>query len=45
MEGMIVLVAFSLAFAGIGIWAFLPRNKSRLNYYGNIPFREESHGR
>lgn len=43
MEGLIVLVAFSLAFTGIAIWAYLPRNKSRLQKFGNIPF-EDSHG-
>lgn len=45
MEGIIVLVAFSAAFAGIAVWAYLPRNKARLNAYAEIPLREEHHGR
>ncbi len=44
MEGMIVLVAFSLAFAGIAVWAYLPRNKSRLQKLANIPFNEDADG-
>ena len=44
MEGIIVLIAFSLAFAAIAIWAYLPKNKARLNAYAEIPLREEHYG-
>lgn len=40
MEGMIVLVAFTLAFIGIAIWAYLPQNKKRMKLYGEIPLKE-----
>lgn len=45
MHGLFVLVAFSLAFVGIAIWAYLPRNKARFQELGTIPFREDDHGR
>ena len=44
MEGVIVLVAFTAAFVGIAFWAYAPRNKARLQSYGDIPFHEDSHG-
>jgi cbb3-type cytochrome oxidase subunit 3 len=44
MEGLIVLVAFSLAFTGIAIWAYLPRNKSRLQKLAYIPLHEDDNG-
>lgn len=40
MEGLIVLVAFSLVFIGIAVWAYLPRNKKRLESYRDIPLGE-----
>ena len=45
IEGIIVLVAFSIAFVGIAIWAFAPRNKNKINAYGTIPFKEEDNGK
>lgn len=41
MGGMLVLIAFVLAFIGIVVWAFLPRNKERMKKDAEIPFREE----
>lgn len=45
MEGMIVLVTFTLAFIGIASWVYAPRNKSRIQSYGDIPFHEDGHER
>lgn len=33
-----------LLFIGIIAWAFLPRNKDRLERNGMIPFKDESNG-
>ncbi len=44
MEGLIVLVTFTLAFVGISVWAYAPRNKARIQSYGEIPFHEDRHG-
>lgn len=35
---------FFVAFVGIALWAFLPRNRARLDQYGQIPFKERDHG-
>lgn len=43
MEGLIVLVAFTVAFIGIVLWVYAPRNKARMQAWGSIPFREENH--
>ena len=45
MEGIIVLVAFTVAFIGIALWVYLPKNKQRMQAYGNIPFQEAQDGR
>ncbi len=39
--GMAVLVAFSLSFAAICIWALWPANRQRLKAYGLIPLQED----
>lgn len=44
MEGTIVLVAFSLAFIAIAVWAYLPGNKGRMASHGEIPFKEQDNG-
>ena len=38
---LLILVIFTLSFAGICIWAFWPSNRQRLKAYGNIPLNEE----
>lgn len=43
MEGIIVLVGFTVAFVGIVVWIYLPRNKERINSLANIPFHEDDH--
>jgi len=35
------VVWLMLIFLGIVFWAFRPRNKRRLESYGEIPFRED----
>lgn len=40
--GLFVLVAFSLAFAAICVWALWPANRQRLNALGSIPLNEDS---
>jgi len=44
-SGVIVSVLFFTMFVGIAIWSYLPRNKRRLQNYGNIPFEGDDHGR
>lgn len=44
MGGTVMLVIFSVVFVGIAVWAYLPRNKSRMESHGNIPFTEDNHG-
>lgn len=43
MGGTFMLVVFTVAFVGIAIWAYLPRNKARMNDYAEIPLREDTH--
>lgn len=45
MGGIIVLIAFFVAFAGIALWAYLPANKDKMTQHGNIPFIEDRYGR
>lgn len=45
MEGLIVLVSFTLAFIGIAVWAYLPRNKQQMKAHGEIPFKEDGDDR
>jgi cbb3-type cytochrome oxidase subunit 3 len=33
-------VCFFVGFIGIAIWAYLPRNKQRIEAQGNIPLQE-----
>jgi cbb3-type cytochrome oxidase subunit 3 len=40
--GIIVLVAFSLSFVAICIWAYWPSNRQRLKSYGQIPLEEDN---
>ena len=40
--GLFVLVAFSLAFAAICVWAWWPSNRQRLNALGSIPLEEDA---
>ena len=40
-SGMIVSVLFFTMFTGIGIWSYLPRNKQRLQSYGDIPLEDD----
>ncbi|CAL4869619.1 hypothetical protein MMA231_03911 (plasmid) [Asticcacaulis sp. MM231] len=40
--GMAVLIAFSLSFLAICIWAFWPGNRQRLTSYGLIPLQEDN---
>lgn len=44
MEGLVVLVAFSLAFVGIAVWVYLPVNRHKINAHAAIPFSEDKHG-
>lgn len=39
--GLIGLLFFFGVFIGIGVWAFLPKNKQRIESYKNIPLAEE----
>lgn len=39
-SGYIVLLTFFTAFIGIAIWAYRPSNKTLLEAYRDIPFRE-----
>lgn len=38
--GYALLLVFFIAFTGIGVWAYLPVNRSKLEQHRNIPFRE-----
>ena len=42
-SGLIVSVMFFTMFSGIALWSYLPRNKSRLQNYANIPLGDETH--
>lgn len=37
-SGYLVLVAFFVAFCGVALWIYLPRNSKRLESFRNIPF-------
>ena len=39
------LLFFFAVFIGIAVWALNPANKKRLQSYGEIPLKEESHER
>ncbi len=40
--GMAVLVAFSVSFLAICVWALWPSNRQRLKSYGLIPLQEDN---
>jgi cytochrome c oxidase cbb3-type subunit 4 len=40
--GMAVLVAFSVSFLAICVWAYWPSNRQRLKSYGLIPLQEDN---
>ena len=44
-SGEITSVFFFSMFVIIAFWAYLPRNKKKLQEYGNIPFKGDEHGR
>lgn len=35
------LLAVTVAFIGLVVWVYLPRNKKRLDSYGSLPLEEE----
>jgi len=39
--GMAVLLAFTLSFFAICVWALWPSNRNRLKAYGQIPLEED----
>lgn len=39
--GLIVLVAFTVSFLAICVWALWPSNRSRMIAYGQIPLEED----
>ncbi len=39
-----LMVCFTI-FLGAAVWAYFPSNKMRLKSYGEIPLKEEDHGR
>ena len=39
-----VLLVFLAVFLGFGFWAYRPRNKTRMQEYGNILFKESQDG-
>jgi len=42
--GVLVLVMFFVMFLSFAYWAFQPKNKDRMNEYGQIPLREKNDG-
>ena len=36
------LLAVTVAFIGLVVWVYLPRNKERMDSYGSIPLEEET---
>ena len=41
MIGLAVLVAFTLSFTAICVWALWPSNRSRMKAWGRIPLQED----
>jgi cbb3-type cytochrome oxidase subunit 3 len=41
---MIVLPVFMVMFVGYGFWAYRPSNKTHMDKYGEIPFKESHDG-
>ena len=42
--GTVVLVVFFSLFVGIGLWAYRPANKQKLEDYARIPLKESDDG-
>ena len=40
-SGLIVSLWFFTMFTGIALWAYLPRNKGRLQSYAQIPLEDD----
>jgi cbb3-type cytochrome oxidase subunit 3 len=43
--GTLVLLMFFTMFLAFALWAFLPRNKQRMEHYAQIPLKETSDGK
>ena len=41
---LVATLCFFVGFVGIALWAYLPRNRERMNQYGQIPFKERDNG-
>jgi len=41
---VVVLFVFMAVFLGFGFWAYKPSNKSQMQSFGDIPFKESHDG-
>jgi len=41
---LLVLLAFFCVFLAFAAWAYIPKNKDKMNDYGQIPLREKYDG-
>ncbi|MEM9964243.1 MAG: cbb3-type cytochrome c oxidase subunit 3 [Asticcacaulis sp.] len=42
LMGALLTLTFTVVFVGIAIWAYWPKNKSKIQSHGQIPFKDEA---